>query len=356
METDALAKRKTPDKDTLRELHLKSGNLCAFPGCTHLMMNKDGEFIGQICHIEAAEEGGQRFNPAMTDDERAAFPNLMLMCYEHHVVTNNVKEFPVQRLQAMKAEHEAKFTDPSRAMVEGYTKQISGDVRAKQHANHGGINVAGHGNTIIQGLLGAAEDPLADLDEIMGEFLDRLRHLLLEEPTWRDIVLVDANDVPGTVRRAFVFRDADFPDISSWLNTLEERGLVADETRGGFRRVRMQHPFVQFLGRSTKPKTKLSEHAARLLVHAAAGDGTVMLVLSSEGLGIQAGSFSRQVPHGQAREQATWRAAREELLNHGFIRHHGYTGEMFELTKEGWDLAGGLAPEVAKAIRQKTDD
>ena len=84
-------KRLTPKGETLRELFLKSGNMCAFPNCTSLMMNSDGVFIGQLCHIEAAEEGGERFNPSMTNEERRAAANLMLMCYEHHKITNDVE-------------------------------------------------------------------------------------------------------------------------------------------------------------------------------------------------------------------------------------------------------------------------
>jgi hypothetical protein len=144
----AKAKRKTPDKDTLRELYLKSGNRCAFPDCTRVMLNKDGVFVGQICHIEAAEEGGERFNCAMSDEERAAFPNLMLMCYEHHVITNNVDTYPVPVLQAMKAEHEAKFTDPAQAILDGDARQLAGDVvqigtanRAVTAPNSGTINM-----------------------------------------------------------------------------------------------------------------------------------------------------------------------------------------------------------------------
>jgi hypothetical protein len=54
--------RLAPLSVTLRELFLKSGNLCAYPGCGKLMMNADGVFIGMVCHIEGAEEGGERFN------------------------------------------------------------------------------------------------------------------------------------------------------------------------------------------------------------------------------------------------------------------------------------------------------
>lgn len=105
------AKRLQPKLETLRELYLKSGNQCAFPGCNNLMMNKDGVFVGQVCHIEAAMPGGERFNKNQTNEERRNFSNLMLMCHYHHKLTDNVDEYPVEVLKKMKAEHEAKFTD-----------------------------------------------------------------------------------------------------------------------------------------------------------------------------------------------------------------------------------------------------
>lgn len=107
---DEKAKRLKPTVEVLRELYLKSGNQCAFPGCYNAMVDDNGNFIGQICHIEAAEAGGERFNPNMTNEERRAFDNLMLMCYEHHVVTNDVVKYPVCELKRMKREHEEKFS------------------------------------------------------------------------------------------------------------------------------------------------------------------------------------------------------------------------------------------------------
>ena len=107
---DEKAKRLKPTVEVLRELYLKSGNQCAFPGCYNAMVDDNGNFIGQICHIEAVEAGGERFNPNMTNEERRAFDNLMLMCYEHHVVTNDVVKYPVCELKRMKREHEEKFS------------------------------------------------------------------------------------------------------------------------------------------------------------------------------------------------------------------------------------------------------
>lgn len=115
------AKRLAPKPETLRELFLKSGNLCAFPGCGQLMMDAEGTFIGQLCHIEAAEDGGERFNAGMSNEDRRAASNLMLMCYPHHQKTNDVVAYPVEKLRQMKADHERRFSRPDRAILETLT-------------------------------------------------------------------------------------------------------------------------------------------------------------------------------------------------------------------------------------------
>ncbi|MCA9123962.1 MAG: hypothetical protein H6822_20400 [Planctomycetaceae bacterium] len=103
-------KRLEPKLEVVKELFVKSGNECAFPGCTHRIIDSDGVVIGQICHIEAAEKGGQRFNAKMSNEDRRQFSNLMLMCHAHHKVTDDVTKYSVLGLQKMKREHEAKYT------------------------------------------------------------------------------------------------------------------------------------------------------------------------------------------------------------------------------------------------------
>lgn len=116
--TNEVPKRLAPTSETVRELFLKSGNLCAFPLCPHLLMNAEGVFISQICHIEAADEGGQRFNESMTNEERRAFSNLMLMCHGHHKITDDVDKYSVTDLKKMKAAHEARFSSPERVILD----------------------------------------------------------------------------------------------------------------------------------------------------------------------------------------------------------------------------------------------
>ena len=81
------------------------------------MINQDGIFVGQVCHIEAAEPGGERYNPNLSPENRRAFPNLILMCYAHHAVTNDVQEYTVSRLKDMKTAHEARPAHIKHAVV-----------------------------------------------------------------------------------------------------------------------------------------------------------------------------------------------------------------------------------------------
>lgn len=98
--------RLAPKTDVLRALFARSGNQCAFPGCTQMLINGNNKFIAQVCHIEGALEGGERFNPDKNDEQRRSYDNLVLLCYPHHIETNEVDEYPVERLLQIKIMHE----------------------------------------------------------------------------------------------------------------------------------------------------------------------------------------------------------------------------------------------------------
>lgn len=102
-------KRLTPSIETLRKLYTLSGNQCAYPGCSAMMYNSQGNFVGQICHIEAASEGGERFNSHMTNEQRRNYDNLMLMCYSHHIETNKVNIYTVEKMKEIKYNHENQY-------------------------------------------------------------------------------------------------------------------------------------------------------------------------------------------------------------------------------------------------------
>ena len=111
-------KRLSPTKETLRELYSFSGNRCAYPDCPRPILDIDGTRRGQICHIESAMPGGERFNPDSTNEERRHVSNLLLMCDDHHTDTNDVVAYPVERMRKIKSDHEARFREGWRSLVD----------------------------------------------------------------------------------------------------------------------------------------------------------------------------------------------------------------------------------------------
>jgi hypothetical protein len=97
-----------PTPKTYQLLYAKSGNRCAFPGCP--MAISDGlTLFGEAAHIKAENAGGPRYDPTQSSEERRHFENLILLCGVHHkCVDDDIESYPVERLQRIKRDHEAK--------------------------------------------------------------------------------------------------------------------------------------------------------------------------------------------------------------------------------------------------------
>ena len=94
-------------RNTISRLFALSGGRCAFPGCNKLLVNHDNAANSHICHIAAASPSGQRYRSDMSDEQRADYTNLIVLCPSHHKVTDDEKLYTIEKLKAMKAEHEA---------------------------------------------------------------------------------------------------------------------------------------------------------------------------------------------------------------------------------------------------------
>lgn len=97
--------RSYTDK-TLKRLFGLACNRCSFPGCDEVMSDEFSAKNSNICHIAAANEGGQRWSEDMTNEQRADYDNLILLCTRHHDITDDVEEYTVDRLKLMKKHHE----------------------------------------------------------------------------------------------------------------------------------------------------------------------------------------------------------------------------------------------------------
>ena len=70
----------------------------------------DAAVIGHICHIYAVSDNGPRGNPSLTEEQRNAPSNLILMCGHHHpLVDKQFANYPADKLIDWKRTHEAKF-------------------------------------------------------------------------------------------------------------------------------------------------------------------------------------------------------------------------------------------------------
>ncbi len=93
---------------TNRQLDMLSGGKCYCPECNKSLIRREGKKIfAEICHIEAANSGGPRFNKDMSDDDRRHFDNLILLCRDcHDTIDTNPDEYPVLLLKQWKQNRE----------------------------------------------------------------------------------------------------------------------------------------------------------------------------------------------------------------------------------------------------------
>jgi hypothetical protein len=180
-----IVKRLKPLPDTVRHLFAHSGNVCAFDGCDHPLIDEHSNFVAELCHIEAVDVGGERFNAAMSNEERRYRENLILLCHRHHVETNNVDCYPVARMREIKAAHEAKFAAGTLPVSE---EQYEG--AAEQIAESSIIDITKKAVVRLPQTLAAWEIPDDELGwdlELLHPYLERLRRLPLDT---RGVLLV----------------------------------------------------------------------------------------------------------------------------------------------------------------------
>jgi len=96
----------------------------------------------------------------------------------------------------------------------------------------------------------------------------------------------------------------------------------------------------------TTPKTKststeLSAEAKAILKEAASGDGHILHVRHSGGEEISTSGKS-MIPAGDPRTTARWVGGLEDLQRRRYIKDLGHKGEVFKVTREGYEAADGL--------------
>ncbi len=87
-----------PRIETIRGLLENSGNQCAFPGCSHPVLNHRNQCIAKLAYLVSKTEPGVDRNKA---------ENLMFLCYRHYVETRDIITYPLEILHSIKENHES---------------------------------------------------------------------------------------------------------------------------------------------------------------------------------------------------------------------------------------------------------
>jgi hypothetical protein len=103
----------SPDAHTQRRLFAASAGYCQNPACSNeLFIDASGKFIhiAEMAHVFAANDGGPRANVALTEDERGAFGNLVMLCANCHTMVDKAPAaFPDTMMLHWKREHANKL-------------------------------------------------------------------------------------------------------------------------------------------------------------------------------------------------------------------------------------------------------
>ncbi len=98
----------------IKKLFALSHNVCAFPGCDVKLADTTWPTVqARICHIYGLNWGSVRYVDWMTDDERNDYPNLLLLCPNHHATIDELEpaKWSADRLLELKEAHERQAVD-----------------------------------------------------------------------------------------------------------------------------------------------------------------------------------------------------------------------------------------------------
>lgn len=176
-------KRLTPKQDVVRRLYLLSGNECAKPGCESVLIDSHQTMIGEIAHIASAMPTGKRFDENMTNEDRCAFKNLLLLCPTHHTEVDGEKApYDDDDLIKWKADHERRFEAATDTLLKKFASQFPdaiNDLFPTKPATFAAFQAA-------MDEYGLADEEIAQTAKDVGQYVDELAKA---PPEHRDFML-----------------------------------------------------------------------------------------------------------------------------------------------------------------------
>ena len=118
-----MTKASILDKE-IKLLWGKGMGKCAICHCDLIQELIEGSpfLIGEMAHIEGEKEGSARFNQQLCEKDRSKYPNLILLCPNHHtIVDKDLNTYTVENLRRIKKESEEFFDDTLKSCISDIT-------------------------------------------------------------------------------------------------------------------------------------------------------------------------------------------------------------------------------------------
>jgi hypothetical protein len=103
----------TIQQSDIKILWAKAAGRCSMQDCRKTLVAESGTHVsgnvlfGENCHIVGESEDGPRGNSTLSTTERNRYPNLILLCRNHHgIIDKDPKSWPIERLHQIKSDHE----------------------------------------------------------------------------------------------------------------------------------------------------------------------------------------------------------------------------------------------------------
>lgn len=112
--------KKQIKESQIKLLWGESGSRCAICKVKLVKTNRDGGKyqVGEQAHIEGENPGSARYNLNMTDEERADYENLILLCpTDHTIIDKDEDDYTVSKLKQIKKDHEKWVNDSLRSFL-----------------------------------------------------------------------------------------------------------------------------------------------------------------------------------------------------------------------------------------------
>ena len=134
---------------TIRALQMRAAFICSNPKCRCLTIapsdNNDTDclYIGHASHITAASEGGPRYNPILTSEERKDISNAIYLCASCATMVDKNKgaDFSVAQLENWKNDHESWVRENHNKNPEAIT-EVAGTHEARGIGDVTGLHIS----------------------------------------------------------------------------------------------------------------------------------------------------------------------------------------------------------------------